>query len=95
MNKLLELVDGTYIPAANIPELTESVLQLQLDEVSEIETFQNYREIRNRIAHGRAGASDLHLKKAIEANNFLRNLALKIDKHTVQNFFIVESFGDA
>ena len=92
LHRLLDLASNDSIRAVDIPKLTQDVLQLQLDKTNEIAVFNGYRETRNKIAHGRASAASLHLKKAIEANNFLRNLALKIDKHVVENFFIVESF---
>ena len=91
LRKLLDLVKGDYIRAIEIPILVEEILQLRLDPQSEVAAFQNYRKIRNRIAHGRASGASLHLKKAVEANNFLRNLALKIDKHVVEHYLIVES----
>jgi RiboL-PSP-HEPN len=92
LQKLIELAQGDYIRAAEIPILALSVLQIDIDQKTEVDIFQGYRSVRNRIAHGRAGTRDLHLKKAIEANNFLRNLALKIDNHVVENFLVTERF---
>jgi len=77
LQKLIELAAGDYIRASEIPPLAKSVLQLELDQTTEIDIFHGYRNVRNRIAHGRAGSDDLHLRKAVEANNFLRNLALR------------------
>lgn len=91
LERLIELADAEYIPASKIPDLVQSIFQLPLDSCSEIEPFSAYREHRNRIAHGRADSKSLHLGKAVEANNFLRNLALKIDSHVVQNFLVVEA----
>lgn len=90
LQQLVELVEGDYFPAAKIPELAERILQLTLDKKTEIDVFQAYREQRNRIAHGRPDAESLHLRKAVEANNFLRNLALKVDQHVVHHFLVVE-----
>jgi hypothetical protein len=91
LEKLIELADAEYIPASRIPELVQSIFQLPLDPVTEVEPFSTYREQRNRIAHGRADMKSLHLGKAVEANNFLRNLALKIDKHVVEHFLLIEA----
>lgn len=89
--RLIELAEGEYISASKIPDLVQSVFQLPLDKATEIDPFSAYREQRNRIAHGRADADSLHLAKAVEANNFLRNFALKIDRHVVDHFFVVEA----
>jgi len=90
LQQLFELVDSDYIKANDVPDLIQSVLQLPLDPGIERAKFHAYREMRNKIAHGRPDAASLHLGKAIEANNFLRNLALKIDKHVTQNLLLVE-----
>lgn len=90
LHRLIELVNSDYIRAADIPKLTQEVLQLDLNKTNEIDVFQGYRNTRNKIAHGRAGVRSLHLKKAVEANNFLRNMALKIDKHVIEHFLLVE-----
>lgn len=92
LRRLLDLAQGDYIKAADIPGLAQDVLQLALEEKTEAEPFHNYRDIRNKIAHGRASAAALHLAKAVEANNFLRNLALKIDRHVVEHYLLVETF---
>lgn len=93
LKQLIQLVDGDYIRAADIPRLTQEVLQLELDQKTEVDIFQGYRDTRNKIAHGRAGAANLYLNKAIKANNFLRNLSLKIDQHVVDYFLIVETIN--
>lgn len=90
LEQLIEMATGDYIKAVEIPNLIESVLQLPLDPKDERERFHGYRGMRNDIAHGRANAASFHLGMAIEANNFLRNLALKVDKHVVENLLLVE-----
>lgn len=90
LRRLLELTTGDKIRAVDIPRLANEVLQIELDKKIEVSIYQGYRNIRNKIAHGRASSASLSLSKAIGANNFLRNLALKIDRHVVNNFFIVE-----
>jgi hypothetical protein len=91
LDRLIDLAEGDYIPASSIPDLVQTIFQLPLDPMTEINAFQAYREQRNRIAHGRADAESLHLSKAVEANNFLRNLALKIDRHVVEDFLVIEA----
>lgn len=90
IEQLLNTLDEENIKAVQIPGYIESILQLPLDE-DEKDTFNSYRQMRNKIAHGRPEATAFHLQKAAEANNFLRNLALKIDHHVVDNFFVVET----
>lgn len=90
LQKLLLLSEGDYIRAVDIPGLIQDVFQLDLDQSRDIDTFHGYRETRNKIAHGRASSESLHLKRAVEANNFLRNLALRIDQHVVTHFLLVE-----
>jgi hypothetical protein len=88
----LELISKDSIRAADIPTLAKTLLQIQLDASAEIAVFEGYRRTRNKIAHGRASSASLHLRKAIEANNFLRNFALKIDRHVVEHFLVIEAF---
>jgi hypothetical protein len=92
LRRLIELIDADAIRAVDIPKLAQEVIQIQLDQSTEIDVFHGYRETRNKIAHGRASPASLHLRKAVEANNFLRNVALKIDRHVVENFLVCELF---
>jgi hypothetical protein len=92
LRRLLEIIPGESVRATDIPKLAQELLQVELDESTEIAVFNGYRQTRNKIAHGQAKAASLHLRKAIEANHFLRNLALKIDRHVVDNFFVIEVF---
>jgi len=88
---LIELINKDNIRAVDIPALIQEVLQLELNE-TEITMFHKYRNWRNEIAHGKCDNAILDLRKAVEANNFLRNLALKIDKHVIEYFLIVEAY---
>ncbi len=90
LRRLIELVDGDSIRAVDIPELARDVLHLPLDQTAEVDVFHGYRETRNRIAHGTASSTDFDISKAVTANDFLRNLALKIDRQVVDFFLIVE-----
>lgn len=92
LRKLIELIESEKIRAVDIPDILQEALHLDLDETTEVLEFHKYRGIRNRIAHGTASPADFSLPKAVEANDFLRNLALKIDGHVVQYFLVVETF---
>lgn len=92
LRRVLELISKDSIRAADIPTLAKTLLQIQLDASAEIAVFEGYRRTRNKIAHGRASSASLHLRKVIEANNFLRNFALKIDRHVVEHFLVIEAF---
>jgi len=90
LKQLIELAASDKIRSVEIPDLIQSVLQLPLDPESDVKQYNQYRGMRNKIAHGQPKKVSLHLKMAIEANNFLRNLALRIDNHVVANLLLVE-----
>lgn len=91
LQQLIQLIESDKIRSVEIPGLIESVLQLPLDQDLEVKKFHAFRSMRNSIAHGRPKKGSLHLQKAIEANDFLRNLALKIDAHITRNLLLVET----
>lgn len=91
LQRLFEQIESSRIRAEEIPTLAREVLQLNLTQ-AECEHFHRLRQIRNKIAHGRASSALLHLKKAVDANNFLRNLALKIDRHVCEHYLLVERY---
>jgi hypothetical protein len=70
-----------------IPSLLEGVLGVDLTE-SEIAFFNETRELRNEIAHGKVREVDL--SKAIKINKNLRKIAIKIDQHAIEYFFIFQ-----
>lgn len=90
LKQLNEIAEGTGIKAADILALASSIFHLEFDPDTEVQVFSDYRQLRNRVAHGRALESELALGKAVEANNFLRNLALKIDRQVVSQYFVIE-----
>lgn len=49
------------------------------------------RNIRNDIAHGKP--KPLTLKDALAIATDLRNLAVKVDRHAVEHFFVLESYA--
>ncbi len=98
MKYLLEIIQGKNFRSALIPEILEIGLGLDLSEKinkhEDIndknlkETFEIIRDWRNSIGHGTAG--ELGLLKAMDMIRFLRYLAIKTDKHLIENFFILE-----
>lgn len=73
--------------SVEVPGLVQSALGLTLSQ-TDIDGFHRIRELRNSIAHGETTGVDLN--EAIEANRSLRTLAVKIDKHIVKHFLVVE-----
>ncbi|WP_256844252.1 MULTISPECIES: HEPN domain-containing protein [unclassified Pantoea] len=85
---LIELF-GSYsdLKASQIPYVAEHAFGVEFSK-NEIEEFSKLRDLRNKIAHGKV--SQVEFKKAIEMNYFMRQLALKIDKHVVKHFLVIE-----
>lgn len=92
LKHLCSLIEDEKIRAVEIPGLLQEALHLELDETTEVKEFHRHREVRNRIAHGTATPADFSIPTAVKANDFLRNLALKIDRHVVDYFLVVETF---
>lgn len=92
LKHLCSLIEGEKIKAVDIPNLVQEALHLKLDPVTEVELFHKHRNARNRIAHGTASSADFSLPNAVRANDFLRNFALKIDRHVLEYFLVVERF---
>lgn len=85
---LIELFKNySDLKASEIPHVAEYAFGVEMSSV-ELETYSKYRDLRNRIAHGKV--SEIEFKDAIEMNYFMRSLALKIDKKVVRDFFIIE-----
>lgn len=53
--------------------------------------INDIRNVRNAIAHGKPGATTLIQALAISKD--LREIALKVDKHAVEHFFILETYA--
>jgi hypothetical protein len=83
---LAQTAEGN-IKANDIPHFLRTVLLLELDAKTE-QAFHNYREVRNRIAHGKT--VNLHMKELVTIGHFFRDLATKIDQHVVECFFVIE-----
>ena len=74
--------------AVQIPKIIQEALGLSWTD-DEITNFHRIRDLRNNIAHG--VLKEVDLSAAIDDNRFLRNLAIKVDKHIVKHFFIIET----
>jgi hypothetical protein len=73
--------------AHEMPEFLRDCFGLKLDRI-DIEQFDRIRDYRNKIAHGTK--VKLCIREAIEMNSFLRDLALKIDQHLIEHFYVFE-----
>ncbi|CUV65817.1 conserved hypothetical protein [Sulfurovum sp. enrichment culture clone C5] len=74
--------------SVDIPHFAQWCFGVPLSEY-EIKTFHSVRETRNDIAHGKKQYVDIG--DAMEYNKTLRALALKIDSHIVEHFFVIEA----
>ena len=70
----------------NIPDILE-VFDYEFSEEDK-KRYHELRGLRNDLAHGKI--SEVPLEKALNENEFLRKLAISIDKHLVINFFVIE-----
>lgn len=96
-----ELVNSNSFRSAMIPDLLEKGLLMDLnDKVNKTsslkdknikETFDTMRKLRNKISHG--DKTDIDLQKTIDYIRFLKFLSIKIDKHLIENFFILENLN--
>lgn len=87
IRSLAERLDN--LRSADIPILLSQGLNCEINA----ERFHQIRDIRNKLAHGRANEVRLTLKKAIKLNDDLRKFAVKIDKHLTQHFFVLEKYA--
>lgn len=72
-------------------DLSDKVNQhAHLKEKDLKETFDYYRELRNSISHG--DKVQVSIEKTMDLVRFLRHIAVKIDKHLVERFFILERY---
>lgn len=75
--------------AAEIPGLLRQGLHFQFSE-NALNRYNNYRNVRNDIAHGEPKTHSL--KDAFDVRKNLGKLASQIDEHLVANFFVRETF---
>jgi hypothetical protein len=55
---------------------------------TEVEKFHRIRDKRNKIAHGQL--NQFPVKTSLDYGKFLRDLAVKIDRHVVEHFLVIE-----
>jgi hypothetical protein len=78
------------LKSIGIPDILINGLHLFLSD-DDIKEFHRIRDIRNSIAHGKN--QGFNMKSAMKCNTFLRDLSVKIDKHIVNNYFVIERFS--
>jgi len=78
------------LKSVGIPDILANGLHMFISD-DDIKEFHRIRDIRNSIAHGRNQGFDI--KSSMNCNTFLRNLSVKIDKHIVNNYFVIERFS--
>ena len=98
LKNFIETVNSNNFRSSMIPEMLEYAFNMDLAEKinkhSDLidknlkETFEAVRELRNRIAHGKC--KRVSFDKVLDMVRFLRDLQVKIDKHLVNNFFVLE-----
>ncbi|MCA2967284.1 MAG: hypothetical protein INH43_02065 [Acidobacteriaceae bacterium] len=84
---IVELEKYKDLKASEIPHVVKWCFGLRLTEAEEVE-FSRHRDTRNDIAHG--SLLELDFNKGMEASRFLRELSIKIDKHVVRHFLVIE-----
>jgi RiboL-PSP-HEPN len=84
---IVELNNYKDLKASQIPHVVKWCFGLMLTEVEELE-FSRHRDTRNEIAHG--SLIQLDFNKGLDASRFLRELSIKIDKHVVRHFLVIE-----
>ncbi|NGZ83529.1 HEPN domain-containing protein [Duganella aceris] len=77
------------LKASEIPTFLIDAFGMPLSD-DLVEKFHAIRDIRNKIAHGQK--VELIIKDVAEYNSILRDLALSIDRHLVDNFYISEKY---
>lgn len=104
--RLGEYIENKYLyNASKILDIAQDCFGVELSK-EEISKFNTYRDFRNDVAHGKVlppekelqngrniediNFKDFEFKHAQEANKFFKTLALKIDKHVVKHFFVIE-----
>jgi len=84
---VVELANYKELKASQIPHVAKWCFGVPLSPNEETE-FSKYRDERNDIAHGNIVAVDF--SAGLEASRFLRDLSVKIDKHVVKHFLVIE-----
>ena len=83
------LIVVLLLKSVEIPNVLIYGLHLNLS-TSDVNRFHSIRDTRNKIAHGES--LHLDIRYVMNSNKFLRELAVRIDRHIVDNFFVIEKF---
>ncbi|MBD1218713.1 HEPN domain-containing protein [Aphanizomenon flos-aquae NRERC-008] len=75
------------IEARDILKILKDAFHVEITE-KEASEFTKIQEKRNRIVHG--GNTEINLAEALQFNDFLKDLAQKVDQHLLKTFFILE-----
>lgn len=75
--------------SVNIPDILSDGLHISLTETQRTR-FHAIREVRNRIAHG--DPVSLSVREARRMTNDLSKLAILVDQHLVEHYFVIEKF---
>lgn len=76
--------------AVGIPELLTDGLHMSLSS-TQIQRFHAIRDKRNEIAHGTS--VNLALREVKRMNNDLDKLAVALDHHLVEHYFVIEKYA--
>lgn len=77
------------LKASEIPNFIKDSFGMEVsDEI--VEQFHEIRDVRNKIAHGHK--IDISIKDVSTMNSLLRDFALEIDRHLMNNFFLTEKY---
>ncbi|MFQ5642551.1 MAG: CHASE2 domain-containing protein [Thiogranum sp.] len=74
----------------DVPELLSKGLHFDPGNKG-VREFHRIRNIRNRIAHG--SISELTVRDAMKCSRFLQDMADRIDRHIVKNYFVTEEYS--
>lgn len=84
---IVELDHYRELKASEIPHVAKWCFGVPLLEPEET-AFSKWRDLRNDIAHGNVVHVDF--KTSLHASRSLRELSIKIDKHVVRHFLVIE-----
>lgn len=82
--------DLSKLKAHAIPKFLMQAFHVPLDS-KDIRYYQEIRELRNQIAHGKI--VNVNLKKVSRINDFFHRWTLLINEHLVVNYFIIEDYS--
>jgi hypothetical protein len=75
--------------ARDIPEFLQNGLHMNMSE-EKVTKFMEFKDRRNKIAHGEKVT--LSMRQVMGIHKFLHELAISIDKHLIEHFFVIEKY---